>query len=131
MEGLPLSGSPSHYVSQKARRRLLIEDLQVYTREQVGKLSRGHDLAEAFNYILKRWGALPCSLRKSRLFCGSDRGGRHVATMYSLIVTAKIKRVDPQAWLRCPRPHRGPSGSSIGRTAVLEVNVSELFAQAA
>ncbi|MET4608368.1 hypothetical protein ABIB90_007874 [Bradyrhizobium sp. JR4.1] len=24
-------------------------------REQLAKLSRGHDLAKAFNYILKRW----------------------------------------------------------------------------
>ncbi|MFK4529249.1 hypothetical protein ABIF90_007230 [Bradyrhizobium japonicum] len=33
----------------------LVEDLQVYMREQFAKLSRGHDLAKAFNYILKRW----------------------------------------------------------------------------
>jgi hypothetical protein len=32
-----------------------VEDLQVYMREQLAKLSRGHDLAKAFNYILKRW----------------------------------------------------------------------------
>ncbi len=37
--------------------------------------------------------------RKSWLFCGSDRGGRRAADMYSLIVTAKMNRVDPQAWL--------------------------------
>src|SRR5438132_14063523 len=35
--------------------RPLIDDLQVYMREQLAKLSRGHDLAKAFNYILKRW----------------------------------------------------------------------------
>jgi transposase len=33
----------------------LIEDLHAYMREQVVKLSRGHDLTKAFNYILKRW----------------------------------------------------------------------------
>jgi hypothetical protein len=37
--------------------------------------------------------------RKSRLFCGSDRGGDRAAMMYSLIVTAKMNDVDPQAWL--------------------------------
>ena len=37
--------------------------------------------------------------RKSWLFCGSDRGGRRAADMYSLIVTAKMNGVDPQAWL--------------------------------
>jgi len=33
------------------------------------------------------------------LFCGSDRGGLRAATMYSLIVTAKMNGVDPEAWL--------------------------------
>ncbi len=37
--------------------------------------------------------------RKSWLFCGSDRGGQRAASMYSLIVTAKMNGVDPQAWL--------------------------------
>ena len=79
-------------------------------REQLTKLSRGHDLAKAFNYILKRWASFTLFLedgracpsnnaaerglrgialgRKSWLFCGSDRGGRRAAAMYSLIVTA-------------------------------------------
>jgi transposase-like protein len=34
-----------------------------------------------------------------RLFCGSDRGGQRAAVMYSLIVTAKMNDIDPQAWL--------------------------------
>ncbi len=37
--------------------------------------------------------------RKSWLFCGSDRRGQRAAAMYSLIVTAKMNGVDPQAWL--------------------------------
>jgi transposase len=37
--------------------------------------------------------------RKSWLFCGSDRGGERAAVMYSLIVTAKMNDIDPQAWL--------------------------------
>jgi hypothetical protein len=37
--------------------------------------------------------------RKSWLFCGSDRGGRRAAAMYSLFVTAKMNGIDPQAWL--------------------------------
>src|SRR3954447_8704977 len=101
--------------------RPLVEDLQVYMREQLAKLSRGHDLAKAFNYILKRWASFTLFLedghvclsnnaaerglrgidlgRKSWLFCGSDRGGQRAAAMYSLIVTAKMNGVDPQAWL--------------------------------
>ena len=41
----------------------------------------------------------PAVKRVSWLFCGSDRGGRRAADMYSLIVTAKMNGVDPQAWL--------------------------------
>ena len=37
--------------------------------------------------------------RKSWLFCGSDRGGERAAAMYTLIGTAKLNDVDPQAWL--------------------------------
>jgi hypothetical protein len=37
--------------------------------------------------------------RKAWLFAGSDRGGERTAFMYSLIVTAKLNDVDPQAWL--------------------------------
>jgi hypothetical protein len=37
--------------------------------------------------------------RKSWLFCGSDRGGERAAVMYSLIVSAKMNDIDPQAWL--------------------------------
>ena len=37
--------------------------------------------------------------RKSWLFAGSDRGGQRAAIMYTLIGTAKMNDVDPQAWL--------------------------------
>jgi len=37
--------------------------------------------------------------RKSWLFAGSERGGGRAAFMYSLIVTAKLNDIDPQAWL--------------------------------
>ena len=37
--------------------------------------------------------------RKSWLFCGSERGGDRTAFMYTLITTAKLNDVDPQAWL--------------------------------
>jgi len=99
----------------------LVEALQVYMREQRAKLSRGHDLAKAIDYILKRWAAFTLFLddgraclsnnaaeralrgialgRRSWMFCGSDRGGQRAAAMYSLIVTAKMNDVDPQAWL--------------------------------
>jgi hypothetical protein len=101
--------------------RPLVDDLHIYMRAQVVRLARGHDLAKAINYILKRWASFTLFLedgrvclsnnaaerglrgialgRKAWLFCGSDRGGQRTAAMYSLIVTAKMNGVDPQAWL--------------------------------
>jgi transposase len=32
-------------------------------------------------------------------FCGSDRGGERAAAIYSLVATAKLNDVDPEAWL--------------------------------
>lgn len=37
--------------------------------------------------------------RKNYLFSGSDKGGERAATIYSLIETAKLNDVNPQAWL--------------------------------
>jgi hypothetical protein len=37
--------------------------------------------------------------RKSWLFAGFDRGGKRAAVMYTLIQTARLNDVDPQAWL--------------------------------
>jgi transposase len=99
----------------------LVADLKAWMREQRAKLSRGNDVAKAMDYMLKRWTVFTRFLddgriclsnnaaergvrgialgRKSWLFCGSDRGGQRAAVMYSLIVTAKMNDVDPQAWL--------------------------------
>ena len=101
--------------------RPLVDDLHVYLRAQIARLARGHDLAKAIKYILKRWAGFTLFLedgrvclsnnaaerglrgialgRKSWLFCGSDRGGQRAAAMYSLVVTAKMNGIDPQAWL--------------------------------
>jgi len=99
----------------------LIADLHRWLGEQRTRLARGNDVARAIDYLLKRWTAFTRFLddgricisnnaaeralrgialgRKSWLFCGSDRGGQRAAVMYSLIVTAKMNDVDPQAWL--------------------------------
>jgi transposase len=99
----------------------LVDDLQAWMREQRAKLSRGNEVAKAMDYMLKRWSAFTRFLddgriclsnnaaerglrgialgRKSWLFCGSDRGGERAAVMYSLIVSAKMNDLDPQAWL--------------------------------
>ena len=84
-------------------------------------LSRHADVAKAMDYMLKRWAAFTRFLgdgricltnsaaeraqrgiaigRKNWLFAGSDRGGERAAAMYTLIATAKLNDVDPQAWL--------------------------------
>src|SRR5262249_36971703 len=106
------------------RRRLsapLVDELEVWMREQRAKLSRSNEIAKAMDYMLKRWASFTRFLhdgcvclsnnaaeralrgialgRKSWLFACSDRGGRRAAAMYSVIVTAKMNDVDPQAWL--------------------------------
>jgi hypothetical protein len=37
--------------------------------------------------------------RKNYLFAGSDEGGRRAAIMYTLIETARLNHLDPEAWL--------------------------------
>jgi transposase len=37
--------------------------------------------------------------RKNWLFAGSERGGQSAAVAFTLIETAKLNGVDPQAWL--------------------------------
>ena len=62
-------------------------------------LMRKEDFDEMLNNAAER-GLRGIALgRKSWLFAGSDRGGMRAAAMYSLIVTAKMNDVDPQAWL--------------------------------
>jgi hypothetical protein len=49
-----------------------------------------------------RYGQNDCGIalgRKSWLFAGSDRGGERAAIMLTLIQTARLNDVDPQAWL--------------------------------
>ena len=106
---------------RQARSALRIAELESWMTATRDKLSRGHDLAKAFNYMLRRWPSFTRFLddgriclsnnaaeravrgialgRKSWLFAGSDRGGQRAAVMYSLIASAKMNDVDPQAWL--------------------------------
>ncbi len=99
----------------------LMADLHAWLTAQLAKLSRSHDLAKAINYMLRRWAAFTRFLedgricltnnaaeralrcvplgRKAWLFCGSDRGGQRAAVLYTLIQTARLNDVDPQAWL--------------------------------
>jgi transposase len=107
-----------------ARRRdvaPLVNDLIAWMTRERAKLSRHNAVAKAFDYMLKRTDAFTRFLadgriclsnnaaeralrgialgRKAWLFAGSDRGGERAAVMLTLIQTAKLNDVDPQAWL--------------------------------
>ena len=99
----------------------LMAELHSWLTAQRSTLSRNHDLAKACLYMLRRWDAFTRFLddgricltnnaaeralrcvplgRKAWLFCGSDRGGQRAAILYTLIQTARLNGVDPQAWL--------------------------------
>ncbi len=99
----------------------LLADLEAWMRAERARLSRHAPVAKAIDYMLKRWPGFTRFLddgrvcltnnaaeralrgialgRRSWLFAGSDRGGDRAAFMYTLIVTAKMNDVDPQAWL--------------------------------
>jgi transposase len=100
----------------------LIRDFEAWLRTTLLKLSRKSDTAAAIMYSLNLWPALKLYCddgaveidnsaaeralrgvaigRRNYLFAGSDRGGERAAAMYSLIGTAKLNGIDPEAWLR-------------------------------
>jgi transposase len=104
------------------RARPLLESLKQWLEATLGKLSRKSDTALAVRYALGRWEALLRYLgdggieidnnaaeralrtvalgRKNYLFAGSDAGGERAAAIYSLIGTAKLNDIDPEAYLR-------------------------------
>ena len=104
--------------------RPLVNGLHDWLQQERAKLSRHNKVAKATNYMFEkegRWRAFTAFLddgricltnnaaeralrgvamgRKSWLFVGSQRGGHRAAAMCTLIVTAKMNDIDPQAWL--------------------------------
>jgi len=99
----------------------LVADLETWLRAERQRLGRGNSVAAAINYMLNSWNDFVTFVddgricltnnaaeralrgialgRKAWLFAGSDRGGQRAAFMYTLITTAKLNDVDPQAWL--------------------------------
>jgi transposase len=112
--------SERRHVRQE-RSRPRVEALETWLREQYGRLSPAGQVAKAIAYSLNRWGGLARFLDDGRLcmtnnaaeralrgiavgrhnwtFAGSDNGGRRAAAIYTLIETAKLNDIDPQAWL--------------------------------
>ncbi len=99
----------------------LIAELEKWMWAERARLSRHAGTAKAIDYMLKRWPAFTRFLddgriclsnnaaeralrgialgRRAWLFAGSDRGGERAAAMYTLIATAKLNDINPQAWL--------------------------------
>ena len=106
---------------RQARAKPIFDRLEQWLHAQLPKISGKSPLAQAIRYALGRMpkarpylsnGRLsldnnaaeramkPVAIgRKNYLFAGSPRGGKAMAIAYTLIETAKLNNVDPQAWL--------------------------------
>jgi transposase len=107
---------------RQERAKPLLADLEQWLQTALAKLSRKSDTAAAIQYALNLWRALlryrdnglididnnaaeralrgVAIGRRNYLFAGADSGGERAAAIYSLIGTAKLNGVDPEAWLR-------------------------------
>ncbi len=114
---------PDHRLRTRKTEALpLLDDFKVWLESTRARLPGRSDIASAIRYALSRWAALvryardgtiaidnnpveramrPVALgRKNWLFAGSDAGGERAAAIYSLIGTAKLNGIDPEAYLR-------------------------------
>jgi transposase len=109
-------------LARQSAARPLIDDLASFFDTSLAKISGRSELAKAIRYARSRWTALtrylddgtleisnnaaegairPLALgRKNYLFAGSDAGGERAAAAYTLIETAKLNGLDPEAYLR-------------------------------
>jgi transposase len=107
---------------REARAGPKLAELHQWLIATVKKLSKKSDLAGAIHYALSRWKALTryrddgrveidnnaaeralravALGRKNYLFAGADCGGERAAAIYSLVGTAKLNDLDPEAYLR-------------------------------
>jgi len=101
--------------------RPLLDELKVFLDASLNQISGKSALAQAIRYALSRWKALtryltdgrlemsnnaaeramkpPVLGRKNYLFCGSDAGGQRAACIYTILESAKMNGVNPQAYL--------------------------------
>ena len=101
--------------------RPLLDELKRFLDTSLGRISSKSSLAQAIRYATSRWDALsrfitegrlemsnnaaerairPLALgRKNYLFAGADAGGERAAVLYTIIETAKLNGLDPEAYL--------------------------------
>ena len=118
-----IKGKPpaERLAARRAKATPILAELRAFLDATMEKVSGKSSLAGAFRYAASRWTALtryvdngrlemsnnaaeramrPLALgRKNYLFAGSDEGGRRAAIIYTLIETARLNDVDPEAWL--------------------------------
>ena len=118
-----IRGSPPEVraAARQEQAKPLFADLKAWLEATLPSLPGRSALATAIRYAITRMGGMGpffedgrCELdnntaersmrcvavgRKNYLFAGSDRGGERAAAAYTLIETAKLSNVDPQAWL--------------------------------
>jgi transposase len=108
--------------ARRARAGPLLQSLHAWLHATYAAASKKSALASAIQYALARWAALTRYVddgrieidnnaaeralravalgRKNYLFNGSDAGGDRAAAIYTLLGTAKLNAVDPEAYLR-------------------------------
>lgn len=107
---------------RQARAGPLLEELKQWLQATLATVSAKSELAGAIGYALKRWTALtryrddgaieidnnaaeralraPVLSRKNFLFTGVDSGGERAVVLYTLLQTAKLNELNPEAYLR-------------------------------
>jgi len=107
---------------RQARARPLLDDMRSWMEKSLRQLSTKSETAGAIRYALSHWRALTRYVddglleidnsaaeralravalgRKNYLFCGSNAGGHRAAAIYSLLGSAKLNGIDPEAYLR-------------------------------
>jgi transposase len=106
---------------RQAQAKSILDELETWLSAQLPRISSKSELAKAIRYALVRMRKLrpylehgcleadnngaeralkPVALgRKNFLFVGSAGGGKSAAIAYTLIESAKLNGIDPQAWL--------------------------------
>ena len=113
---------PAERVAHRTETAPLLDAFFTWAEAALARMSAKSELAEAFRYIIKRRVALSRFVtdgrleadnniaenamraiavgRKNYLFAGSDSGGERAAAIYTIVQTAKLNGLNPEAYLK-------------------------------